>query len=130
MITKVSTVSAKSSFWRLSLKKSSSLKSLAGSSMQGGFHIPRTSDMIVPGGMTKAETFVYKLTGKVPQSVKDRWYEAGTGDRALEAGDQKLSFCDGEVTDNHYYTDADIDTYFSGDSGDDSSATDLLDGLL
>ena len=32
-------------------------------------------DMVIPNGMTPKEAFVYKLTGKFPKSVTDRWYE-------------------------------------------------------
>lgn len=32
-------------------------------------------DMVIPEDMTKKEEFVYKLTGKFPKSVTERWYE-------------------------------------------------------
>lgn len=65
-------ISQKNSFVRKNLQKTSELKNLNTRFIRNE-NFPH--DMVIPGGMTAKEAFVYKLTGKFPKSVTDRWYE-------------------------------------------------------
>ena len=76
---------------RMQLKPiNSKLKNLAGSSMSG-FNTPKyeAAERIIPGGLDFKEKAYYLLTGKMPQSVLDRWvpnnsdYIAGVDDQIV-----------------------------------------------
>lgn len=60
------------SFVRKNMQKASELKNLNTRLIRNE---NSAHDMVIPDGMTEKETFVYKLTGKFPKSVTDRWYE-------------------------------------------------------
>ena len=60
------------SFVRKNMQKASELKNLNTRLIRNE---NSAHDMVIPNGMTHKEAFVYKLTGKFPKSVTDRWYE-------------------------------------------------------
>lgn len=70
----------------------SKLKNLAGSSMSG-WNNPKfeSTKMVIPGGLDFKEKAYFLLTGKMPQSVMDRWvpnnnnYIPGVGDQIVTA---------------------------------------------
>ncbi len=100
-----------------SLQKQSSLINVNGGS------IPNIiTTMIIPGGITKKESFVYQLTGKMPKSVKDRWYEAGSNNRIPQEGDQEIKFGDHIAGDSDFEPhDIDLSDYSGLSTGDDHS---------
>lgn len=121
MIQKISMQTTKSAMMlaRQNLQRTSYLKNLNGSSMSGSLENgPRMFNMIVPGGLSKKEDFVMKLTGKIPQSVRERWFEDGSLGRHAESGDIEIGMIDGKIAGISDYTDGTIDTIdFSDDIG-------------
>lgn len=128
MITKIST---QTKITVPIIRKSLQAKSLF-PNINGG-SIPKIiTTMIIPGGMTKKEAFVYQLTRKIPKSVKERWYEVGTNDKIPQVGDQEIKFGDHLSGDPDFEPhDVDLSDYASFSSGDDvPDVGDVLDGLL
>ena len=48
------------------------------------------ANMIIPGGLDLKEKFYYKMTGKLPKSVQERWVEAN-GNVKISEGDQMVT---------------------------------------
>ncbi len=55
---------------RFKLQKQSCLKNLNTRMVRDDHSL---HDMLIPGGMSIKESFIYKLTGKYPKSVTERW---------------------------------------------------------
>lgn len=55
---------------RMQLQKQSCLKNLNTRMVRDDHSL---HDMLIPGGMSTKEAFIYKLTGKYPKSVTERW---------------------------------------------------------
>lgn len=69
----------------------SKLKILAGSGMSGGYPPNyKPTEMIIPGGLDFKEKAYFLLTGKMPQSVMNRWVP-NNGENILNDGDQLIT---------------------------------------
>lgn len=88
-------------------------------------------DMVIPGGMTQKEEFVYKLTGKFPKSVTDRWYETHDYNinQHLSGDDETVRVSSQILHDTGYTTDS--GAHYSGiDSSDDEGCISRIIGHL
>ena len=87
------------------------------------------NDMVIPGGMTEKETFVYKLTGKFPKSVTDRWYETHDYhiDQHLNGSDESVRVTAQDLHNYGYIAD---DGGHYGDSVDNSDDEGFISKLI
>lgn len=104
---------------RSSLKKTSFLKDLSTRLYRDASSFKSSHNMIIPGGMTQKEELVYKLTGKFPKSVTDRWHEVhGSDIHNIDSHDQLVSV-DVETLANTNYGDGIYSSHATSDATDD-----------
>lgn len=107
---------------------------LAGSSMSN-WSGPRFVDtnMIIPNGLTFKEKAYYLMTGKMPKSVHERWFEK-TDDYMPHDGDQELTvgIADGQYIGNVSVGPHDVTTgeALLGETPDGTLASDISSGGL
>ena len=88
-------------------------------------------DMVIPGGMTRKEEFVYKLTGKFPKSVTERWYEVHGADFKNISSEDGHVLVDSHVLGDTGYTLENGGHYAGSENSSDGGIIDeLLDHLL
>lgn len=109
------------------LQRQSALTNLDGGSIRNII-----TTMIIPGGMSRKEAFVYKLTGKFPKSVLDRWYVAGNGNRIIHEGDQEVKIGDHLLGDPDFVPhDVNLDDYPDFLKEPDSTGVgDIMDDII
>ena len=113
------TFSRNSTFYRKNLQKVSKLKNL-NTRLIRNENFPH--DMVIPDGMTQKEAFVYKLTGKFPKSVTDRWYEVHDYNINQHlSGDDEVVRVSSQVLHDAGYTGENSAHYSDIDSSDDDS---------
>lgn len=88
---------------RSNLKRTSNLKNLNTRLIRDEASFKASHDMVIPGGMTQKEEFVYKLTGKYSKSVTERWYEVHGSDANNVSPNDQLVSTDTETLANTSY---------------------------